>query len=269
MTSHQQSPHIVRFFLCFTIFLVTAALGAQMTSQSKGGWNPYKELDGAARVANSRGDDASLQGLADAVFSFPRALPRAPEAIEHVIKDRLVRAEIAYRNGAQQGVRERDIVTLFNLVTSKLGLPSYGKTSAQQVRTLRMQLALSSPALMASGLAHENMKIGESVAEIMSPLQAAHLINSLLDQKIINPEYQIDPAEWDMSHSPAAMAKVQQMQQEQASGQEDNKPQKAEIRVFHKRREIYNSLVQTGATLRFVEAMGLVDQVFTILKIER
>jgi hypothetical protein len=260
--------HVITIHLCLTICLLTQILGAQVISQSKGkSVNPYKELDGAAHLANSRSDDASVRGLADAVFSFPRALPRAPEVIENVVKDRLVRAETAYRNGLQQGVRERDIVELFNSVSDKLGLPSYAKTSPQQVRTLRMQLALSSPAFMASGLANPNMKVGESVPDSMSPLQAIHLINSLLDQKVINPEYQVEPAEWDRLHLPAAMAKIQQMQRLQASAQAGDKPAKPEVTVFHKSRDLHNSLIEAGSTLSFSDAMDLVDQAFTTLKI--
>lgn len=260
--------HVTTIYLYLTICSLTPILGAQVTLQNQGeSINPYKELDGAARLANGRSDDASVRGLADAVFSFPRALPRAPEAIENVVKDRLVRAETAYRNGLQQGVLERDIVELFNSVSDRLGLPSYAKTSLQQVRTLRMQLALSSPAFMASGLANPNMKVGESIPESMSPLQAIHLINSLLDQKVINPEYQVEPAEWDRSHLPAALAKIQKMQQLQGSAQAGDKPPKLEVTVFHRSRDLHNSLIYAGSSLSFSDAMDLLEQAFTTLKI--
>jgi len=268
MIHHQPGLRAATICVCLIICSVTPKVGAQMTSQGKRGWvNPYKELDEAARLANSSVDDVSLRGVADAVFRFPRALPRAPEAIENVIKDRLVRAEIAYRNGTQPGVLERDIVALFNSIGDKLGLPSYSKTSSQQVRVLRMQLALSSPLFMAPGLIRGNMKVGESVSESMSPLQAAHLISSLVDQKIINPEYQVEPAEWDKSHLPAAMAKIQQIQQMQASGQSGSKSQKTEVRVFRRKRDLYESLIQAGSSLGFFEALDLIDQAFTTLKI--
>ena len=269
MTNYQRNRHVVKICLCFTICLVIATFGAQVTSHGKGDWHPHKDLDGAARLANGRNDDDSVRGLANAVSNFPRALPRAPEVMENVIKDRLVRAEIAYRNGAHPGVLERDIVTLFNSVADRLGLPSYAKTSAQQIRVFRMQLALSLPAFMASGMARGNMKVGESIPETMSPLQAAHLIDSLLNQKVINPEYQVEPAEWEKSHLPAAMARIQQMQQLQASRQGGNHSQKAELHAFHRRRDLYNSLLQAGSNLSFVDAMDLVDQSFTILKIGR
>ena len=60
-----------------------------------------------------------------------------------------------------------------------------------------------------------------------------------------------------------------QMQQLQASRQGGNHSQKAELHAFHRRRDLYNSLLQAGSNLSFVDAMDLVDQSFTILKIGR
>jgi hypothetical protein len=256
--------------LCFTIGLVTPALGQQVTSQGKSGWvNPYKELDKAARLVKNSNDEQSIRGVADAVFGFPRALPRSPEMIENVIKDRLVRAEIAYRSGIHEGVQEQDIVKFANSVADHLALPSYAKTSAQQVRVLRMQLALSSPTFMAAGLTHENMKVGESISDRMSPLQAVHLLSSLLDQKIINPEYQLEPAEWERVHLASATAKIQQMQKLQSSDQHANAPNKAEVRVFHRRRDLHQAILQAGSSLSFTDTMNLIDQAFATLKIDR
>lgn len=268
MSTGKLWPLAIVISLCFTIGLVTPTLGQQMASQGKGGWvNPYQELDKAARLIKNSNDEQSIHGMADAVFSFPRALPRAPDAIENIIKDRLVRAEIAYRNGIQEGVQEQDIVKFANSMADHFRLPSYAKTSTQQVRVLRMQLVLSSPAFMAAGLTHENMKPGETISDRMSPLQAVHLLSSLLDQKIINPDYQLQPAEWEKAHLAPATARIQQMQKLQSSDQQINAPRRAEVRVFHRRRDLHQAILQAGSTLSFTETMNLIDQAFTTLKI--
>jgi hypothetical protein len=253
-----------------TMGSVTPMLRAQVTSQGKSGWvNPYKELDRTALLIKNNNDNQSIRGVADAVFSFPRALPRAPEMFENVLKDRLVQAEISYRNGAQPGVSEQDITKLVNSFADKLGVPSYAKTSSRQVRVLRMQLAFSSPTFMAAGFMHENMKVGESISERMSPLQAAHLISSLIDQKLINPEFQVEPEEWERVHLASAMEKVQQMKQLRASGQNEDGPKKANIHVLRRRRDLHESLLQASSSLSFLETMDLIDQAFTTLKIGR
>lgn len=240
-----------------------------MTSQDKSGWvDPYKELDRTARLVKND-DYASTRALADAVFSFPRMLLRAPQMIENVVKDLLAVAELAYHQGSQQGVREEDIVKLVNSVADKFGAPSYAKTSSRQVRVLRMQLALASPGLMAAGLTHENMKIGDSIPDRMSPLQAVHLINSLVDQKLINPEFQVEPEEWERVHLPSALTKVQETHRLQASGQPESKPQKPQLHVVCRKRDLYESLLRVSDSLGFLETMDLIDQAFTTLKIVR
>jgi hypothetical protein len=130
-----------------------------------------------------------------------------------------------------------------------------------------MQLVLSSPAFMAAGLTHENMKPGETISDRMSPLQAVHLLSSLLDQKIINPDYQLQPAEWEKAHLAPATARIQQMQKLQSSDQQINAPRRAEVRVFHRRRDLHQAILQAGSTLSFTETMNLIDQAFTTLKI--
>lgn len=255
--------------VCLTIALVATA-GGQVSSQDSNGWtNPYKQLDSAASLVKADTDQQSIRALADAVFAFPRALPPPPEMILTAVKDRLVAAEIAYRTGKQGGVFERDIVKLVNSLAEKFGVPSYGKTGLTQVRVLRMQLALSSPIFMGAGLTHDKMQVGESVPQQMSPLQAAHLINSLVDQKLINPDFQVPPEEWEQLHLAAALAKIQQMQQAQKSGGQETKLQKGEIRAFNKKRDLQVSLLQAGSSLSFTDAMNLLDQAFTTLKIGR
>lgn len=264
---HWQLPAVV-ICLGITIQFVVPKLGAQVTSQQKaGGINPYKQLDDAARLIKSNTDQPSIRGLADAIFSFPRALPPVPDPIANVIKERLVRAEINFRSGAQEGVMESDIAGLINSTADRLGLPSYAKTSAQQVRVLRMQLALSSPAFMGPGVIEPNMKIGDSISQRLSPLQAVHLLNSLIDQKIINPDYQVEPAEWERTHLPASLARIQQQQQMAQARSPGNQPKRTEIRTVRRKRDLQDAIVRVSSSLGFADSMNLIDEAFAALKI--
>jgi len=132
-----------------------------------------------------------------------------------------------------------------------------------------MQLALSSPVFMAEGLTRQNMGVGDSVTQTMSPLQAVHLINSLVDQKLINPEFQVEPEEWEQAHAASAMETIRKMQRLQSSGARENQPQKAEISIHHRKRDLHDALLRTGTALSLVDTMELIDQALATLKIER
>jgi hypothetical protein len=125
------------------------------------------------------------------VVSFPHLFP-VPPPLSDILEDRLSRSETAYRNKLGPGVSEAQLVDLMNSFAVKFRLPDYAKTTPAQIRFLRMGLALQSPAFMGSGLAVQGMRVGDSVSTEMSPLQAMHLFEIMIDQKIINPVFQ-DP----------------------------------------------------------------------------
>jgi len=259
---------LIGWFIICTFGPLCEIGGAQMTDSSTQG-NPYKALDNAARLA-TKNDDVSVRALTESVFGFPRMLPRLPDVIENTIKDRLVDAEFAYRNGTQPGVQEEDLVKLVNSFADKLHAPSYAKTSIKQLRLLRMQLAFASPAFMASGLVRHKMLVGDSVSSTMSPLQAAHLLNSLIDQKLINPAFQFEPTEWDNKQASLEMEKVKTAQERmRAAGPDSSQPPRLSITVGHRNRDLHNALLQAGSSLSFLDAMGLIDDAFATLKMKR
>lgn len=237
-----------------------------MSSSSQG--NPYKVLDAAARDARQN-DDSLVRALTDAVFAFPRMLSRMPEVIEQSVQDRLVNAELAYRHRSQQGVREEDIVQLVNSMADKLHAPAYAKTSLKQVRVLRMQLLLASQLFMGQGLTAQHMPVGGSVNSEMSPLQAVHLLNSLIDQKLINPAFQMEPAEWECSQSSIEMERIKEAQKRLQFSKSSGGPPRSAIKLHKRNRDLQIALSQAGSTLSFLDAMNLVDEGFTALKLNR
>jgi hypothetical protein len=86
-----------------------------------------------------------------------------------------------------------------NSLAETLRLPDYAKTTPVQIRVLRMALLTQSPHFMGRGLVREGMRTGETIGEEMSPLQAMHLFLFMVDQKILNPEYQ------DLASDPAVL----------------------------------------------------------------
>jgi hypothetical protein len=152
--------------------------------------SPHYRLESSSRLAD-KSNPATIDTLTQVVLSFPHTY-RLPEPLEQVIESRLAISETAYRNGVGPGVTESQMVDLMNSLAETLRLPDYAKTTPLQIRVLRMALLTQSPHFMGSGMVREGMRTGESINQEMSPLQAMHLFSFMVDQKILNPEYQ-DP----------------------------------------------------------------------------
>jgi len=258
--------------LPLSICLIISSLGfvtngsAQVTTSPNQG-NPYKVLDASA-VSAKHGDDASMHALAEAVFSFPRVLPRLPDILENPIKDRLVIAEFSFRQNPRAGVREEDIVQFVNTVADKLKVPGYAKTSLKQVRTLRMQLMLASPVFMTEGVDPAHLSPGAHIDSMLSPLQAAHLINSLIDQKLINPDFQLEPEEWESKQADKQTERIKAAQQMLQSSRSGQSKSQSRVVTLKRNRDLEKSLVQAGTNLSILDAMNLIDTAFSTLKLK-
>jgi hypothetical protein len=152
---------------------------------------PYREIESKARVADPD-NRPTIHDLAHEVVICHHVYS-IPDPVASLLEDRLTDAEIRFRNKTGPGVSEEQLVDLMNWLGNKLGLPSYTKTTAAQVRTLRMKLAVLSPALMGSTLGGKELRPRDHVRTELSPLQAMHLLYVMSDQKIMNQDYQ-DPA---------------------------------------------------------------------------
>jgi hypothetical protein len=227
---------------------------------------PERVIDEKARAAVP-GDSASVRGVADAVFDYPHVLGRMPVDMENTVKERLVLAEAEFLQGKRPGVREEDVVLFVNQVSNKLKLTDFAKSSKKQVRALRMKTALASPVFMGRGMADGDMKIGDSISDELSPLQAVHLIGVLLDQKFLDPNFQLSPEDWDRdSHH----KEIERIREQQAI-------LKSQPRVEHriatrenpKRQDLQNALTQSTSSMSLADAQGLIEAAFKTLKIER
>jgi hypothetical protein len=231
--------------------------------------NPRTVLSERAALAAPE-NEQSMRDLADAVLSFPRLyLQMAPE-VEAFVKNRLVRAEIRHRQGYQPGVLETDIVTLFDEFVEEFHLPPYARTSISQLHILRMRLALLEPQFMGPGLARQGSVVGDSINPEMSPLQGLHLVQTLVDQKLLNPEFQVLPEEWDKSIEKSRFADSQcSTSDESASlGSGQNASPQIIAQPNPRLRELYSALKTNSSSLSSTEALGLLERACVALRIQ-
>lgn len=219
------------------------------------------------KATTAQADDASSIGaLIDEVFNFPRAYPRMPSLMESAVKDRLVQAEISYRQGVKPGVHEQAVVKVVNDLATKFNAPPYAMTSVRQVRALRIGLSISEPRFMGTGTARQDAKIGESINPIMSPAQAVHLISTLIEQKLVNEEYQVPPAEWDQNLYNKSIERLQTAQEQTSAG--TARTGQLVLGQNLKRKEMHNLLSRNISAISLNDAIDLVHQEFKTLGIE-
>jgi hypothetical protein len=229
---------------------------------------PHKVIEATARAVNVD-DEASVRALTEGVFSFPHAFQGLPANIEDTIKQRLTQAEIQYLKTGHPGVKEADVANLVNLLADRLHLPDYAKTNVNQVRVLRMSMALSSPVFMGRGMSSPGAQIGESVAPEMSPLQATHVLATMLDQKIINPDYQMTPSEWDQTSHQRMIEKLHQADALKKSAQTTKTSHRLIARSNPRHTEMRQALSAGLSSLTVGDASVIADEAFKTLKLEQ
>lgn len=218
-------------------------------------------------------DPDSVQALADEIFNLPRSFPRLAAPVESAVKERLVQAEIRYRKGEKPGIEEQDIVNTLNSVVDQLGGPSYLKTTLSQLRALRMRLAFGQPVFMGAGIALPDANIDESTSSAIGPMQAANLIEWLIQEKITEPNFQVTPDEWEATYLAkfkAQIAEKQAMREAmRAEMRRSGKTTMARLTVrcvsSDKRREIQQTFYPKISSLSLAQGFALMNQLFVKL----
>jgi len=144
-------------------------------------------------------EESAVRALADEIFNIPE-LALIPTEDREAMKARVLSHELAYRSGNSEGIREENIVLTVNELADKLGAPDFARTSALQVRVLRASFLHRYPNFIAqetsSGGKILEASIGDSVSPTMSPLEGVYMTALMLEQKILNENYQHPPQEW-------------------------------------------------------------------------
>lgn len=193
---------VTRKTIIFSVLVASRlALGAQSWAAGPSApFAPIHRLEESAAAQNA-GDETSVAGLVDAVLDFPHSF-EIPAAAKFICGPRLKAAQKAYLLSPTSGIHERDVVSLVNELANSLRLPAFAQVTSRQVRVIRVKLVQDSPALMGRGFMTAG---GQSVNPYMSPVQAVHLILMIADQKLLNDEYQVEPAQWETDHEQRRM----------------------------------------------------------------
>ena len=143
----------------------------------------------------------TLEPMCDAVMGRYHTHKVDPAAAK-LLKPIWSKLEVDYWRGQNQGIDEADIVNLVNTFADNQQLPEIAKTTQSQVHHLRMLQALNDePYFTGKGVRlRKNADTGEitTASTNMSPLQAFHLVQVLIDMKIVSEEYQKTPADWEI-----------------------------------------------------------------------
>ncbi|MFZ0885010.1 MAG: hypothetical protein WAN14_16535 [Candidatus Acidiferrales bacterium] len=229
-------------------------------------FRPFQQLEEKASLENVY-DEQSIRALVTEVFNFPRSFEFAPlpEVVAGPLRERIAQAEIRYMTGQSSGVQESDIVVALNTLAARFQTPDYARTSLKQVRVLRMNLLLTTPVFMGKGMMRENAQPGESINSAMSPVQATYLLQSLIEHKIRNPDFQVPPTDWDANYYDDSVSKIQRAQQSQQSGQPLGFS--GVVRENPKRTEIDSILSSGISSMTPADVSALLNQTLTTLKI--
>jgi hypothetical protein len=147
--------------------------------------NPIDSLEDAARAAQS-GDAAAVRTLTDSVTN------RLPMQFHPSVNlgDRMYEAELRYRQHTLSGVSVERLASALNQLAADLKLPAYVKTNANQLQTYRLLAARVYPMFL-SGLQSTSQ-----APDVVSPSVAVYLLLQLLQMKMTDTSYQIDPDTW-------------------------------------------------------------------------
>lgn len=126
---------------------------------------------------------------------FADAGIRPEIAKAYSFNERVVQAELAYRHGVHSGIGEQDVVKSINNLVASVGAPVWAKTNPTEVRKLRMLLIIRYPHMMASEAPPDKHGRYQALNDTMSPLEATYVAGSMIQQKLLNPEFQFSSDE--------------------------------------------------------------------------
>jgi hypothetical protein len=226
---------------------------------------PYEAIENAASVMKA-GDSDSVRGTVEALFKFPNGY-RMPPIMEGVVKQRLIDAQTAYLDGKTTGVADGAVVEALNALATAFDTPEYARVSLLQVRFFRSGMASLMPVFMQSA---PDTRPDEPNPP-MSPLQAIFHISQLIDQKLINPDYQATPAEWDRDFYPRLLEERRARQELQRRIKAGEVQPKIEARLVVgslRSNDLENLVFQRIRAMSVTDGLKLFNETFARLGIK-
>lgn len=188
-------------FACTAMWLVRSPSAHGLASSvSQGDAQIVEPRAKLARIAKAtKGiDPIAIRELTDEAFNA-FALPEVPVFTQEAMKERVVRAEVNYRKGADKGISEVKVAKTVNELADKLEIPDYAKVSPAMVRLVRVGLMLELPNFIAQdppATKKPKKKVGSSINPLMSPIEATAITMFLLQQKMLNDGFQVSHKEF-------------------------------------------------------------------------
>lgn len=173
------------------LFMASSNVQSQSTSNTD---DPFYIINQKALTAKSN-DETAVRDLAREIFK-QFALPEVSQPVRDEMVERLVRAEIAFRNEGRNSLTEDDVVRTMNWITDQFNAPSYAKTDNNQINYLRYVLAQVMPDLVAQEEFGASKTFGSKIGGKMSPLEATAMSLLMLCQKMGNSEYMVTSDEF-------------------------------------------------------------------------
>ena len=204
MISKQIKVSLVFFFL---VVLTCSALWLVRSPSAHGSTPPVSQdnaqtADPLARLgrktkATKGADPSAVRDLTDEVFNT-LALSEVPVFTREAMKERVARAEVNYRQNADNAITESKVARTVNELAEKLEIPDYAKVSPAMVRIVRLGLMLDLPNFIAQDppADKKSKKIGSSINPYLSPLEATAVTMFLLQQKMLNDAFQVSHKEF-------------------------------------------------------------------------
>jgi hypothetical protein len=153
--------------------------------------HPLDFVEARARAAHDNSPE-SVRALTDEVFART-ILAGASETL----RDRVSRNELAFRNGARDGIAENDIVAVFNRHAASPDVPGYLRVSRGQLHAHRQDLRR-----FVRSYSRSDPDQLEPPASL-SPIEAVFVAADLVLQKIYNPSFQMPADAWEMQRERA------------------------------------------------------------------
>lgn len=154
------------------------------------------------------GSEPAIRNVVSTVFDGA-GIPKAVYS-SFGFSDRIVQAELKYRQGNHPAVHQTDIVNAVNNLANSLGAPAWAHTNTQEVTKMRMWMLVLYPQTIASTTPVQPNGKFELLSDNMSPLEATFIATTLIEQKLWNSMYQFTDSERSsMAHtSDAAIQKL-------------------------------------------------------------
>jgi hypothetical protein len=255
--------------------------GAARDGQQGSAKDPFVQLNQKTRSAKqgngntgagiAKDDRTVIREIADVVVDNFSPVA-APDGAKEALKDRLVAAELGYRKKGK-GIPEANIVKTVNELVERIGAPRYAGTNIGQVRFVRTSLMGGLPFFInqesPTASKENNKSMRSSINKEMSPLEATFVTMILVQQKMNNEDFQLEPREWIARLQQKKLERWQAFRDGRAFTQKQDGPHLSKRQPNPKSDEIARRIAEAAATMSSDELRNFADHSLDTLGIDR